>query len=196
MAAPANKTLKDLNGKWFMNKTLSDNPDEGLALQGIGWLTRKAIGMATVTLHVKMYTGPPKPPATSTDPVVHIDIDQTATAGLKGTSEKRCIDSVVREHSDWIFGSVNGHTKWATPAEIETDHLRSNWLEGDAEKAGPEGQTHIVNIAESNDSNWVVTQVWGFQEINGERRYARNLVINKGKDKFEFRLVYDWLGEE
>jgi hypothetical protein len=78
MAAPAEVTLKDLSGQWVMvsnslarphlwayrlirltylqNKTLSDDPDDVLALQGMGWMTRKAISIATVTLHTKQYT--------------------------------------------------------------------------------------------------------------------------------------------
>jgi hypothetical protein len=39
---------------------------------------RKAIGLATVTLHTKQY---------EEDGVTHIDIDQTATGGIKGTTE-------------------------------------------------------------------------------------------------------------
>ena len=34
----------------FQNKTISDDVDALLALQGIGWLTRKAIALATVVV--------------------------------------------------------------------------------------------------------------------------------------------------
>lgn len=190
------KELTQEPKKPSQNKTLSDNPDPGLALQGIGWFIRKGIGMASVTLHVKMYEGPPNPPSTSTDPVMHIDIVQTATGGVKGTTEIRCADGVAREHTDWLFGTVRGRTTWISAADIDDEHLRGNWLEGDEEKAGPNGETHIKSLAESVDNGWTATQIWGFQMINGERRYARNVVIAKGKDRVEFRLVYDYLGED
>ncbi|KAH8882117.1 hypothetical protein GQ53DRAFT_461699 [Thozetella sp. PMI_491] len=194
MAAPASKTLKDLTGKWALNKSLSDSPEPALALQGIGWLTRKAIGLASVTLNTKQYTGPPNAPADASGaPVVHIDIEQTATGNLKGTTENRCVDGTWREHSDWLFGSVRGRTIWIKAEAIEDPFLAGNWLEGDEEAAGPEGETHIMSHVESLDNGWTAVQIWGFQTVNGERRYARNLVISKGSDKVTFRMVYDWV---
>lgn len=50
MAAPPEITCKNLQGKWHMNKSLCTRTEEILALQGIGWLTRKAIGLANVTV--------------------------------------------------------------------------------------------------------------------------------------------------
>ncbi|KAH9900451.1 hypothetical protein F4778DRAFT_738993 [Xylariomycetidae sp. FL2044] len=211
MAAPASKTIGDLNGKWFLNKSISDDVNPALSLQGIGWLTRKAIGVASVTLHVKQYQAPPKPPATSTDPVTHIDIQQVATGGLKGTNEERCLDFEFREHKDWLFGRVKGQSKWMSAEElqsivaagseamtkgwIENDFLLKDWLLDDAEKTGPNGEPFIYNHVESLDAGWTGTQVWGFQTIGGERRYARNVVIAKDGTFVNFKMIYDWLPE-
>ncbi|KAK2005091.1 hypothetical protein LX36DRAFT_2560 [Colletotrichum falcatum] len=193
MAAPATKTIADLSGKWVMNKTLSDSPEPALSLQGIGWMTRKAIGLATVTLTVKQYTAPASPPAQGTEPVTHIDIDQVATGGLKGTSEERCLDSEFREHSDWMFGSVRGQSMWMSLDEIEDEFLKKGWLGGEAEAVGPAGKGYIYSHVESIDNGWTATQVWGFQTIDGERRHARNILVQKGGKRVEIRLVYDWL---
>ncbi|KAF3016152.1 hypothetical protein E8E14_008718 [Neopestalotiopsis sp. 37M] len=196
MAAPANKTIGDLNGKWVMNKTLSDSPEPGLALQGIGYLTRKAIGFSTVTLDVKQYTDE----ATG---VPHVDIEQTATGGLKGTSEKRTVDGTAREHSDWLFGKVKARSFFVThedlPGKIREelggdDFLAGDWIVADGEKTGPGGALHLVNYVEA-EAGWTAAQVWGFQTIGGERRYARNIVIKKGDKKVELRLVYDFVSE-
>ncbi|KAK2054048.1 hypothetical protein LY76DRAFT_597331 [Colletotrichum caudatum] len=193
MAAPATNTIADLSGKWVINKTLSDSPEPALSLQGIGWMTRKAIGLATVTLTVKQYTAPPSPPGQGTEPVTHIDVDQVATGGLKGTSEERCLDFEFREHSDWMFGTVRGQSKWMSLDEIEDEFLKKGWLEGEAETTGPGGKGHIYSHVESIDNGWTATQVWGFQTINGERRHARNILVQKGDKRVEIRLVYDWL---
>ncbi|OLN82856.1 hypothetical protein CCHL11_10368 [Colletotrichum chlorophyti] len=193
MAAPATKTIADLNGKWVMNKSLSDSPDPALALQGIGWLTRKAVGLATVTLAVKQYSAPPAPPSTATEPVTHVDIDQFATGGLKGTSEKRCLDMEWREHSDWMFGSVRGQSRFIAAEEIEDSFLKQSWLEGEAEATGPDGKSHIFSHVESIDNGWTATQIWGFQTINGERRHVRHIVVQKGDERVTMRLVYDFL---
>lgn len=63
---------------------------------------RKAIALATVYLAVKEYV--------DDDGQTHIDIEQTATGGIKGTSEKRTLNWKVPEgnHKDGIFGEVEG----------------------------------------------------------------------------------------
>ncbi|KAK7970029.1 hypothetical protein PG996_001532 [Apiospora saccharicola] len=205
MAAPASKTIGDLNGTWVMNKNLSDPTEPGLALQGIGYLTRKAIGFATVTLSVKQYSGAPLPPSTAGGECVHIDIEQTATGGIKGTSENRCTDAVKRTHSDWLFGTVDSHSYFDTAGDLKkavlahgvdaasADYLAANWLEGETEKTGPEGAAHLVSVADNQKDGWIAVQVWGFQTIGGERRYARNIVLRKGDKKVEMRLIYDFI---
>lgn len=199
MAAPANKTINDLNGKWLMNKTLSDSPEPGLALQGIGYLTRKAVGLTTVTLHIKQFME---------DGVMHIDIDQTATGGIKGTSENRRVDGERREHSDWLFGTVSASSQWAggehpPVAEFDSvkahdpEYLTKDWLEGPEEATGPGGANHLVNsVRAENGGTWTAAQVWGFEMIGDERRYTRHVVLKKGPETVHLRLVYDYLGEE
>jgi hypothetical protein len=36
-------------------------------------------------------------------------------------------------------------------------------------------------------------QVWGFQMVNGERRYVRNVVVKNATQKIETKLVYDYV---
>jgi hypothetical protein len=179
----------------LQNKSLSSDPDPALALQGIGWLTRKAIGLATVTLHVKQYTGPPSEPANPSGPAVtHVDIDQTATGGVKGSTELRCFDNEFRPHSDWLFGNVRGQSRWIAAEEIKDPFLaKGPWLEGDEEKAGPNGETHMLSYVESLDNGWTATQIWGFKIINGERKYVRNILIAKGDKRVELVMVYDYV---
>lgn len=55
-----------------------------LTLQGVGWLKRKAIGLATVTMDITQYQAPPEGGADTDAPVTHVDIAQTATGGIKG----------------------------------------------------------------------------------------------------------------
>ncbi|SPN96699.1 uncharacterized protein DNG_00219 [Cephalotrichum gorgonifer] len=192
MAAPASKTINDLGGKWAMNYKLSDKPEEGLTLQGISWLTRKAISLATITLRVTVSQKPPSPPSTATEPVTHVDIEQIAS-GLTSTHEARCLDSVFRDHEDRIFGKVKGQSSFVSLDEIDDEFLRTGWLEGEAERTAPGGKDHLLSHVESVNG-WTATQIWGFMEIEGERRYARNIVIKKGDKRVNMRLVYDYEG--
>ncbi|PNY29329.1 Uncharacterized protein TCAP_00755 [Tolypocladium capitatum] len=185
MAAPANKTNKDLNGKWLMNRTLSDSADAGFVLQGIGYLTRTAIGFATVTIDVSQYDAPPKAPSTAEGTFVHIDIEQSAS-GLTSTKELRCLDDVPRNHSDWIFGAVQGQSRWVALDDVDDEYLKTGW---DA----VEGKGLILSHVVSQGNGWTATQVWGFQTVHGERRYCRNILVQNGGERAEFRLVYDFL---
>jgi hypothetical protein len=156
-------------------------------LQGIGWFIRKGIALSTVTLTVKQYVDAP---SESTEPVTHIDIVQTTTGGFQGTTENRCIDGLWREHEDWLFGQVKGQSTWVKAEEITDPYLAKNWEESDAEKSGPNGETHIRSYVERIDGSWTAEQIWGFQMINGGRMYARNIVVKSNDERVDMRLVY------
>ena len=50
-------------------------------------------------------------------------------------------------------------------------------------------------VADSIGGNgWTADQIWGFEEIKGERRYVRHVVVRKGDDWKLARLVYDYKG--
>lgn len=161
----------------------------------MSYLTRKLVTSVTLTLDIKQFSAPPSPPAEASAPaVIHIEIEQTGTGGMKGTSEKRCLDNVFRDHKDWLFGHVKGQTRWANAEDVEEDaFLKSGWLEGEEEKKGPNGESHVLSYVESYDDGWTATQVWGFKTIEGERRHVRNVVIAKGSERVELQLVYDYL---
>lgn len=229
MAAPADKNIKNLQGKWILvsfmstvftcydqfifqsqaqqvqkvlthiqNKTVSDSPDGVLALQGVGWITRKAIGVATIT---QLLT---QNPITGDDgkPTAEIIIEQVGTGGLKGTTERRVLDYHTRGHSDWLFGSVEGRTRYNTlaglteenkgkPTEEDVKFLTEGWL--------PETQEGEVVDAfvENEKSKWSAWQIWGFAEIDGKRMLTRRFVVRRtDKDEvIRIRMSYDWVGE-
>ena len=142
---------------------------------------RKAIGLATVTLTVKQYTDEAG--------VVHIDISQRAT-GISGTTELRTLDWVAREHSDHIFGKVSGRSRFQPLADVSDDFLKTGWLPEMNETAP------VQNLAVSVDSDWTAEQIWGFEEVDGKRMYARHvLVTNRKGERQTARLVYDWQPE-
>ncbi|GMK58494.1 hypothetical protein CspeluHIS016_0505260 [Cutaneotrichosporon spelunceum] len=207
MAAPANKTINDLEGKWVWNRQLSDPFGGILEIQGVNAMVRKAMGLASLTIHKHEYRGPPAPggkkseepplaPPTAAE-VLHIDCKHVMTGGLKATTEVRCFDGQVREISDWIFGTM--HTKnlvlqyadvLSLDAFLTGTGTRGPWLD--------EGE--LIFTQASSPTGWTVTQIWGFQmiEVAGklERRLARNIVAKRTKDdkRADVRLVYDWGG--
>lgn len=174
----------------FQNKTLSDDTDAVLALQGISWFTRRIISMATITLHVKQYT--------SDDGNTHIDIDQTATGGIKGTTELRELNWTFRDHEDHLFGNLKGRSRWITldNPEIPDSFLKEGWLEEDAENGGPNGERHVESYVINDEKGWDGEQIWGFSIVDGKRYYTRRVIIKKGDTALKVRLVYNWQGKK
>ena len=166
MAAPAEMTTRDISGKYIMvcltplqsfqlpmtlvqNKTLSDDNDEILRLQGVGWMTRKAISIATLYLDVRHFTE---------DGIEQIVIDQTITGGIKGTKEHRRFDWVERPHEDHIFGPVLGKSNRLTLDEIEQDWLKQDWLE-ESFLDGKIIYTRATSDTEKSGRTWTAQQV-------------------------------------
>uniref|UniRef100_A0A8H7ND64 Uncharacterized protein n=1 Tax=Bionectria ochroleuca TaxID=29856 RepID=A0A8H7ND64_BIOOC len=112
--------------------------------------------------------------------------------GASSTHERRCVDDTWREHEDWLFGKVKGRTRWVSLAEVDDEFLKKDWEE---EKVGEDGKNFILSEVESVGNGWTATQIWGFQKIEGERRYVRHVVVKK-EDKTEVvKLVYDYTGQ-
>ncbi len=81
------------------NKSLSDDTDEILRLQGVSWFMRKLISSVTITLYVKQYK--------DANGDEHIDIEQIGTGGFKGNYEQRILTWSEREADDRVFGPVS-----------------------------------------------------------------------------------------
>jgi len=184
MAAPDSCTTLDLSGQFIMNKRLSDSSDRILQLQGVGWFKRNAIALATITLSVKHY---------KEGEIEHIDIDQTITGGIPGTSENRTLDWVERHKEDGLFGFVVSKSRRLPVADIDDPHLKGAWLPDTVR----DGSIHTWARSDTEKSNlvWIAEQIWGFESINDERRYTRRVKFNynDGEEMHEIRLVYDRL---
>ncbi|KAG2045003.1 hypothetical protein BDR03DRAFT_976887 [Suillus americanus] len=187
MAAPPEVTNKNLTGKYIMNKTLSDDSDDILKLQGVSWFKRRAISMFTLTLGVKHYTDEAGNE--------HIDVEQTLSGGIKGTNEDRTLDWEERSDIDDVFGAVIGQSKKVKAEEVEDEFLKSGWTE-DAVK---DGLVLAVDWSDTPKSgmDWRAEMTWGFEILNGERRHARHLKFtssNKKDGPIFKRLYYDYIG--
>jgi len=212
MAAPSDLMIDDLNGVWVMDKTLSDDLDPILQLQGLSWILRKTIAFATATLTISEYTD--VDPTTS-ESVVRIDIAQTLTGGLAGTTEKRILSWAEREHKDYIFGHVVGRSRlfrgskdedgrvWPA-VDMQTKHddpKIEKFLRGEIHSDGSPAEGFLVEEPKSDmlgegeglwlqsfvrnvDSGWTAEQIWGFEMVNGKRFYTRRIVVTSANGEY------------
>ncbi|KAF9015524.1 hypothetical protein BDQ17DRAFT_51031 [Cyathus striatus] len=184
MAVPADFTISNISGKFTMNKSLSDSTDTILRLQGVGWFKRKAISLGTITLYINHYND-------SEIDVERIDIDQTITGGIPGTSEKRILDWTGREHEDHLFGAVVGKSRRVKVDELDEEWLKRDWTEDTLERGVV--QSYVESDTPKSGTTWIANQTWGVEVINDDRRYARHVKFTgpKGED-IEARLIYDY----
>ena len=66
--------------------------------------------------------------------------------------------------------------------------MKSGWLPESAEDGV------IQTYVENDERGWTADQLWGFEEIDGARRYVRHALIKKGDKIKTMKLVYDYIG--
>jgi hypothetical protein len=214
--------IDDLNGVWVMDKTLSDDTDPILQLQGLSWLLRKALAFATATLTISEYIDID---STTSESVVRLDIAQTLTGGLAGTTEKRILSWTEREHKDYIFGHVVGQSRLLRGSKDEDGRVRpavdmqtkhddpkiKQFLRGEILSDGSPAEGFLVEEPKNDmlgegeglwlqsfvrnvDSGWTAEQIWGFEMINGERFYTRRIAATSADGEYVLvRMVISFL---
>ncbi|KAL8841762.1 MAG: hypothetical protein Q9170_000795 [Blastenia crenularia] len=177
-ASSSTKTLATLAGKWKLNKSLSADVASILALQGTSLLIRKAISTASVTLSIS------QPHANE------YRIDQTATAAsIPGTTEQYILDGEWRTNHDAFFGKVKGRSLWISLEEAKAKGEGSGWDEG------CDDGNLVLAEGGSSDGKWEAWRIWGFEEIEGERRFVQRIrVWNQEGEEVRGKMVYDFVG--
>ena len=174
MAVPPSMTILDITGTFTMvgtilflslylqiiekatqNKTLSDDTEGILALQGVPWWKRKAIGLATLTLAINHYKDDAG--------VEHIDIDQTLTGGIPGTKEIRILTWTERSTEDPIFGHIIGKSRRIkiNSEELEGPFLKEGWTD-DTITHGVV-QSYVESDTPKSGTTWIANQVCSSQ---------------------------------
>ncbi|KAH8120209.1 LCCL domain-containing protein [Phellopilus nigrolimitatus] len=173
MAAPLEVNTADLSGTYVMI----------LRLQGISWVKRKIIASITITLYAKHYK--------DAEGNEHIDIEQIGTGGFKGNFEQRALTWQAREVDDPVFGHVVGKSRRIKVEEVEDEWQKDGWLPDTFEHSAI--QTLNESDTPKSGTTWIADQIWGFSEINGERRYSRKVHFTgpNGED-IKAVLVYDY----
>ena len=179
MAAPKEKTLQNLAGRWTLNKKHSDDFAQVLELQGVNMLIRKAIGTASVHLKIMQ-------PSSN-----EIKMEQTATSmSIPGTTEQYTLDWEWRENHDAFFGDIKGRSRWVSQEEAKENGGSGDWDADDSE-----GKL-VEAVGKKPDDEWGATHLWGFEEVGGERRHTRRVHFTHSNGKeLNVRMVYDFDGE-
>lgn len=139
----------------------------------MGWMTRKALNMATITLQVHSHADPADPK------LLHVDIDQVVTGGIKGTSEHRTTDWTPRVHEDHIFGKVEGQSRLFRGVKGDDGKVRPNvdiQTQTDDEKVKKFLRGEV--LADGSPTEGFLVDADGEEYGEGEGLYLQNFVKN------------------
>lgn len=127
--------------------------------QGIGYLKRKAIGLAAVTSiikHTKDDAG-----------VEHLEVEQVLTGGVKGNKEARTLSWTEKHAHDNVFGPIIHKSRRLNVEEHDIAFLKEGWLPDTIEHGG-------INVYATSDTpkskmSWTAEQVSvKLSAINGD----------------------------
>ncbi|KAF8344603.1 hypothetical protein F5887DRAFT_970764 [Amanita rubescens] len=183
-AVPFGFSTLNVSGKYILNKTLSDNSDQILQMQGIGWITRSAISYASVTFDIKHEK--------DEDGTERLKIDEyTTTGGIATTTEHRVLTWKEVEHDDVLFGAMLVKARRCKEEDIKEGFLSQGWT-ADTQKHGLI-QTVIRSNTRKSGIIWTANETWGVEEANGTKRFTRRVYFTGGQNKVvKARLVYDY----
>ncbi|KAJ5083254.1 hypothetical protein N7456_012681 [Penicillium angulare] len=180
MAAPSEITLKNLNGQFVMNSSISDSGDPILKLQGVNFFFRKILNMVAVTVVFKEWV--------DESGITHVVIENKPSSGLPANVEDRTLNGEPNKFAHTLFGNVSVRTKWQSVKELnDIDEYLAKGFEDGTEDL-------IYSETEHVDQDLITHQAFGFQEINGTRHHTRHIVVKKGEEVVRATLAYDYLG--
>ncbi|KAL2860975.1 uncharacterized protein BJX67DRAFT_386132 [Aspergillus lucknowensis] len=214
MAIPQDITLKTLKGSWTLDKSISDDMDGMLKLQGVGWLTRKGISAARLTLS---FTSTVEPSPSSGSPVLHLTMRQTLSGGIPGSTEERITDWTERERSNHIYGDVLSRSKlikgvrgddgavrpdltmMSKPSNNAIGEEVTNFLRGGVPHLGEAEKDDLTDLyihdfGRNEASGWTAEQIWCIETIDSQPYLTRRVAVVRD-DGYELaRLVYKFSG--
>ncbi|KAK4897705.1 hypothetical protein LTR27_004477 [Elasticomyces elasticus] len=177
MAVPSTVTIKDMSGVYVLNKTQSQSVQTLLKMQGVGFIIRQAVQYSTITVTVKHYTGE--------DGKEHLDQKQVSTGGITN-EDLRKLDWEWNEVENFIWGKVRGRNRVTKVSELDDDFLKQGWSQDCVEDGV------VETVSKSLTSGWAATQIFGFADVDGQRKQVRRVLGRKGDQVERVMQVYDW----
>ncbi|KAL4967099.1 uncharacterized protein BDV14DRAFT_198196 [Aspergillus stella-maris] len=209
MAVPAEMTIATLSGQFVPNKALSDDADSSLALQGVPWLLRKGISLASPKFVLSQATE---------DGTAVVSI--TVSGVGSGVTEKRVLNWEPVEGKNPLFGKTESEFEpylmllwdsspissarsrlYTSPLQRSESHSEEDikFLNAETFKNGAPSSwaedtesQHLHCIITNSEAGWTMEQVWGFEELDGKKYHTRRSIVKKGEAVERGKLVYNY----
>lgn len=117
--------------------------------------------------------------------LTHLTIESKSSTGLPPSKEQRLLNNETRHATHPLFGKITGRTQWVSLADLPSKWLATGWEESTTKV--------ILMTTEHLDVGAVTYQANGIAVIGGARHYVRHIEVQKGTERVEAKLIYDYL---
>ncbi|KAL0942748.1 uncharacterized protein CTRU02_200634 [Colletotrichum truncatum] len=185
MAAPDSKTIRDLTGTWIVNRSLSNDLSDTLAMQGLSWITRKVLTTGGIKLVINQ--SPLLLEKAGSSPVSTLHQEQTVTPGNFKSEDVYVLDGVERDQKTQVFGALVTNVKFVPIDEARDDNVSQRLRES--------GVTEVIEeFSSSKKAGWSTLTTWALEEVDSQRRFTQSSTTEKNGKSVTVRLVYDYSG--
>ncbi|KAI4207807.1 MAG: hypothetical protein LQ348_000444 [Seirophora lacunosa] len=184
MAAPDNIDILDVTGHWSLNQNLSDSLEDTFALQGIPWIVRKVINVASLELSFQQDL-----PETEDAPI-RFTVKQTVRPGGFDSSNEYILDGKTRYDTVPIFGEVSATNVYVGHDEV----TKADSLQREIEQISGQSTVGIMEKTVGIHTGWTSRTLWAFERVEGQRRLCKYATTTKDDQKATARMLFDYLG--
>ncbi|KAF2252892.1 hypothetical protein BU26DRAFT_515314 [Trematosphaeria pertusa] len=184
MAAPPSQTIDKLGGSWTLNKALSTDFNPLMRLQGLTWLSRKAVNLATITTHITLKPSPSEAASSTRTLILN-----NSAFNFPGTVEARTLDWEWRDFKDYIWGAFQDRSRIVRKDGLAQEVADGEWVQG----LRGEDEWMVESEIRARDGAWSNHTVWGFKSVGAERRLIRHMEARRGEECARAVLVYDFV---
>ncbi|KAF2763678.1 hypothetical protein EJ03DRAFT_332532 [Teratosphaeria nubilosa] len=173
------KSMLDLNGPWKLNKDLSSDATAAMDIQGIGFLTRKAVSVATKLAPLRI--------SVAQKGKEEIIISYATMASLPAIKEElRPANDEWMEKKDPMVGKIRIRSRWTTTSELKSKGSDTFLTDGLGDD-----ETILEAEIESLEKDFKMDQLW---LMEGDKLVKRDLTTSANGKKAETRFVYEFDG--
>jgi hypothetical protein len=129
-----------------------------------------------------------------TESAAIINVKQTVRPGGFDTANRYVLDGQTRHDTVPIFGAMSMRARYVSKEEVSKEATLGREIE-EPVIVGRDDGVHPVAIEERSggvNTGWQTVATWGFEKVDGERRFCKYCITTKGDQRAEARLVYDY----
>lgn len=132
-----------------------------------------------------------------------LTVAKSATGGIPGETQVHTLDGVEHVYESILFGTRRVETRWLDlrskdpiSGVVRREDLDPYLSQDLLDQEAGDSPGHIWAAVTNERSGMRGEQVWGFELIAGKRYHVNRMVLRKGEERVDLRIVFDWAGNQ